>query len=120
VGLLDEVADALAQGRGDLHEARDRRGHPALLDLVYRGGGEARAPRELLQRPAALGPRLGDLRADRGDGLLDLGAEIGRGRGHRLSERECAPSETPESSQIVSYGEHSWSDRRSPGTRQPG
>src|SRR4029079_18823334 len=51
VGLLDEVADALAQRVRYFHEARDRRGHPALLDLVDRGGREARSPRELLQRP---------------------------------------------------------------------
>src|SRR3954470_2769644 len=122
VGLLDEPADALAERRGDLHEARDRRRHAALLDLVDRGGGEPGAPGELLQRPAALGPGLGDLGADVGDGLLDLRAEVGW-RAHRLSDAECAPSEMASSSHFVSYGEHTlWtggrghSDRRSEST----
>ena len=36
--LFDEVADALSEGRGDLHQARDRRRHAALLDFVNRCG----------------------------------------------------------------------------------
>jgi hypothetical protein len=44
---------------------------------VDRGGREPGAVRELLQRPAALGPRLGDLGAEGRDRLLDLGGEMG-------------------------------------------
>src|SRR6185312_537802 len=102
VGLLDEVAHAAPEGGGHLHEARDGRRHAALLDLVDRGGREPGAVRELLQRPAALGARLGHLGAEGRDRLLDLGGEMGLGA-HQLSKTKSALSERSAQWPIVSY-----------------
>src|SRR5690349_5660334 len=102
VGLLDEVPHAAPERGGHLHEARDGRRHAALLDLVNRGGREPGTVRELLQRPAALGPRLGHLGAEGRDRLLDLGGEMGL-RAHQLSKTKSALSERPTQWPIVSY-----------------
>jgi hypothetical protein len=69
---------------------------------VHRGGRQAGAIGQLLQRPAAIGPRLGDLGAEGGDRLLDLGGEMGLGA-HQLSNTKSALSERAAQWPIVSY-----------------
>jgi hypothetical protein len=72
-GLVDEERDTAPERCRDLHQARDRRRHAALLDLVHGSGRHAGPLGELRERPAAVGALGRDLRPEARDLALDLG-----------------------------------------------